>query len=60
VTATGVADRGYDSERGALPGLWSASPVSSLFEFDYLIVEHAKICDGWSRHWVVAWLWFLS
>ncbi|THA69962.1 hypothetical protein E6P78_10985 [Streptomyces sp. A0958] len=34
--------------------------LSVLFEFDYLIVERAKICGGWSRHWVVAWLWFLS
>jgi hypothetical protein len=32
----------------------------SLFEVDYLTVERAKIYVGWSRHWVVAWLWFLS
>ncbi|MFD5266550.1 hypothetical protein [Streptomyces sp. NPDC058335] len=27
---------------------------------DYLAVERAEICRGWSRHWVVVWLWFLS
>ncbi|MFG3370979.1 hypothetical protein ACGF0K_39380 [Streptomyces sp. NPDC048156] len=33
---------------------------SSPFDPDYLTVEHAEICVGWSRHWVVVWLWFLS
>ncbi|SFF71108.1 hypothetical protein SAMN02787118_11110 [Streptomyces mirabilis] len=33
---------------------------ASLFEVDYLTVEHAEIYVGQSRHWVVAWLWFLS
>ncbi|MFJ2008560.1 hypothetical protein [Streptomyces chartreusis] len=33
---------------------------SSLFEVDYLGVEHAKIYVGQSRHWVGVWLWFLS
>ncbi|WP_405727641.1 hypothetical protein OG607_25090 [Streptomyces sp. NBC_01537] len=32
----------------------------SLFEVDYLTVERAEIYVGWSRHWVVVWLWFLS
>lgn len=32
----------------------------AAFEVEYLTVEHAKIYDGQSRHWVVAWLWFLS
>jgi hypothetical protein len=33
---------------------------ASLFEVDYLTVEHVEIYVGQSRHWVVAWLWFLS
>lgn len=36
------------------------APVHSLLEVDYLTVEHEKIYVGWSRHWVLAWLWFLS
>ncbi len=31
-----------------------------LYEVDYFAVEHTKIYVGQSRHWVVAWLWFLS
>ncbi|WP_406111795.1 hypothetical protein [Streptomyces sp. NBC_01003] len=31
-----------------------------LFEVEYLAVDHAEIYVGQSRHWVVAWLWFLS
>lgn len=27
---------------------------------DYLPHSHPKICHGRSRHWAVAWLWFLS
>jgi hypothetical protein len=33
---------------------------SSLFEVDCLTVERAEIYVGRSRHWAVAWLWFLS
>ena len=29
-------------------------------EVDYLSAEGTKIYVGWSRHWVVVWLWFLS
>ena len=25
-----------------------------------LAAEHAEIYVGWSRHWTVSWLWFLS
>jgi hypothetical protein len=49
------------------PGLWPVNPVSaasqlppSLFEADYLTVEHAEIYVGWSRHWAAVWLGFLS
>ena len=37
-----------------------ALPPPSLFESDYLVVEHAKIYVRGSRHWLIAWLWFLS
>ncbi len=52
------------SAPGLAPGLRPANPdplpPPSLFEVDYLTVEHAKIYVGWSRHWSVVWLWFLS
>lgn len=41
------------------PRCASPSPAS-LFEGDYLPTGHAKIYVGRSRHWMVAWLWFLS
>ena len=45
----------------ACPLLAAASlPAPSPLEVDYLTVEHTKIYDGRSRHWAVAWLWFLS
>lgn len=49
---------------GLAPGLRLDNPARSClpppFEVDYLTAEPAKICGGWSRHWVVVWLWFLS
>jgi hypothetical protein len=48
---------------GLVPRQRPVSPVaaaSALFEVDYLIVEHAEIYVGGSRHRVVVWLWFLS
>ncbi|MGW7434505.1 hypothetical protein [Streptomyces sp. NPDC054849] len=38
----------------------AAAPLRVAFEVDYLTVEHAEIYFGRSRHWAVAWLWFLS
>ncbi len=38
----------------AAPGLTGAG------EIDYLNGAHTKIYVGRSRHWAVAWLWFLS
>ena len=56
------------SAPGFCPGLRPVNPSavtalrlpSSLFEVDYLTVEHSEIYVGRSRHWVVVWLWFLS
>jgi len=31
-----------------------------LIEVDYLITDRAETYVGWSRHWAVVWLWFLS
>ena len=45
---------------------WSSVQVAGLalapllFDAEYLTVEHAEIYVVQSRHWVVAWLWFLS
>ncbi|GAA1913299.1 hypothetical protein GCM10009837_42500 [Streptomyces durmitorensis] len=68
-SATGVA-QGTGATltlRCLCPGLWPVIPAVTVFasalvgvEVDYLTVEHAEICDGGSRHWVVVWLWFLS
>ncbi|MET7540086.1 hypothetical protein, partial [Streptomyces sp. NPDC005507] len=41
-------------------GVMASRLPASLFEVDYLTVEPSEICVGWSRHWVVVWLWFLS
>lgn len=38
----------------------SSRPSVSLFEGDYLVGEHVEIYVGRSRHWVLAWLWFLT
>lgn len=31
-----------------------------MFEPDYLLTSQEQIYIGWSRHWAMAWLWFLS
>ncbi|USQ82439.1 hypothetical protein NFX46_00845 [Streptomyces phaeoluteigriseus] len=53
----------HRSRRAARPAAADrrgAPPAPPPFDVDYLVVEHAEICGGWSRHWVVVWLWFLS
>jgi hypothetical protein len=49
------------------PPVWPVNPavtalllLPSLFDVDYLTAERAEIYVGRSRHWAVAWLWFLS
>ncbi|GHD36358.1 hypothetical protein GCM10010317_000610 [Streptomyces mirabilis] len=34
--------------------------ASVTAEDDYLPAGPTKIYAGWSRHWEIAWLWFLS
>ncbi|MGW7084767.1 hypothetical protein ACWGH2_14880 [Streptomyces sp. NPDC054871] len=43
-----------------LTSIGTSTRPPSLFEADYLTIEHTKIYVGWSRHWAVVWLWFLS
>jgi hypothetical protein len=60
----------FEEIPGALlvpPPVWPVNPavtalllLPSLFDVDYLTAEHAEIYVGRSRHWAVAWLWFLS
>ncbi|MGW1667286.1 DUF5994 family protein [Streptomyces sp. NPDC002324] len=58
--ATLIASVGA-SRPSAHPGVSSSAASSPIAaRRDYFPIEHAKICSGWSRHWVVPWLWFLS
>jgi hypothetical protein len=45
---------------GRAAGADVSHPVHAAVEVDYLAVQRPKICVGWSRHWAVVWLWFLS
>ncbi|WP_339135166.1 NucA/NucB deoxyribonuclease domain-containing protein [Streptomyces sp. f51] len=50
--------RGLCPDCGPFTRIHSQPPP--LFGVDYLILDHAEIYVGWSRHWEIAWLWFLS
>ena len=55
-----VVLEGAAGDKPAPDHAWLPVKASSLFEVDYLAAELTEICVGWSRHWAVGWLWFLS
>lgn len=52
-------EAGVTAPLEAVPRLERSSRAPSVTEDDYLADRHTKIYVGQSRHWVLAWLWFL-
>jgi hypothetical protein len=61
-TTTGEGTDLNSARLALFPGLrlGGGGGAAVSFELDYLLTGHAEIYVGQSRHWVVAWLWFLS